>query len=561
MAAMRSISICVAILLGLAGSLPADVQRQGDVFVMSSQRGEVRLGAIDGSILSVIPAGQKPSIWASGESGLWSARFIDGTTISATGLRLMKAAQEGDSLRLAYETPELDVIVVIASREDGVEMTADVRPRKKVLLEFALPGRLRFEPAKIERMVYPANGNYSVGLSLKPSFFQLQPQDQPAGWRPETAGGRIYQRITGGGLAMRPVHDAPVALRVTEAGRQWLDPAAVRRIEAASGVANRGPERGQADRVLVESEHGPFFYASTLGGSGGLWRIGGNVGDRGNALSLNLVGGTIARLNQSAKPPRTRIAVLSLRNGPEIGAFTPVAVSEWVEQLRARKLDVEELATPAEIRVAMAAGDLLAIVNPYGEHVPAIGESAEQTADAIAAYVKAGGNWFEVGGYSFYALLKPVRYLDYSATYPPAFADFAQLDTLAGSSALYAARPSRKGAWEAARDHAAILIPGQIGCGGDERGGFVDRSFSTHVLPGQSWRTPPVRLVIGGDAMANLRAYAAANDIRVKLDQKMRPEVLDKFKRSMLLKYDGAAEQLTASLPKLPSPSLHNISN
>jgi hypothetical protein len=237
-------------------------------------------------------------------------------------------------------------------------------------------------------------------------------------------------------------------------------------------------------------------------------------------------------------------------------------VDEWRDRLRrciqavGAKVQLVELPTPGEMIDALTAPDFLAVLNPYGEWAPVPDTGGmDATVAAVGEYVRQGGNWFEVGGYPFFYELRPVRYFRYGTDYPAAFADFFHLDTQAGSASVYRVQPQKWQPWEGAKNPEAIFVPGRLGCGGDEQGGYCDRPFCTYVKPGETWRAPAVRLTVGHSAGESLVAYAEANEIKRRLDEKMSPAVLRKFRESVLLYYSGDCKDKLANLDKLPVPT------
>ena len=557
-------TMLLALLLSSAVSAYADP-------VLRTANGEFRFSATNGALLEVRSSGQAASLLSSGELGLWSARFQDGSEISASQFAAGSPSNTfacepdtaGHALRLLYRSAALNVTVLATAREDGLEFTAEVRPGAQTLLDFALPARLRFDPAPLQRCIFPANGNMGVGLALRRAFFERQSDDQPAAWRSQPVGGKAYAQLLGGGLVMRPMSDPPVPLTLTAAGREWLGPDIAKRLQGAVAVCNRPPGPKQADLVLVETEHGPWYYASRLGGTGQLWRVSGFVDAVQSGYTLRLVAATLSRLARTAAAPRTKLAVLALAQGPAIGNGNATRVSAWLEQFRKlravqdHKLTLVELTSPKELAAALSSDDFLAILNPYGESLPAAQDNKlNDTVAAIGRFVRAGGNWFEVGGYSFHSALSPVRYFKYSVTYPPAFADFFHMETKAGEASLFGVQPLTNAAWAAAKNPETIFVPGTLGCGGDERGGYAERAFNTFVKPGTAWRAPAVRLTLGQPVARDLQTYCADNRITRRLDEKLPPALLARFKQSVLVYYSGTCAEKIAHLDQLPAATL-----
>lgn len=533
---------------------------------VTGERFEMELSPENGSILRLSEKGKAGTIVAGGEDGLWQAKLLDGTTIQAAAFstgsaeRRFQCSREGTegAWRLSYRSREIDVTVLLSRREDGVELTADVTPHGGTILEFALPARLRFPPESLDRLVCPADGNQSVGTALLPSFFKEQAH--PTSWKSHVVGSKGYESLLGGPLAMRPNVDPAVPLRVTDEGRKWLG----NRVPAgAVATVNRPPKPGQADLILVDSEHGPYFSASSLGGQGRLWRIGGSVGSQEERLATAMVGAAIERLAAQRPERRDKIGLLALQGGPAYGSWTAVSVRRWEERFRglravaAGKVEFVELATVEQMNAARSGAEFLAILNPYGEWLPArqAGDMAAAVA-AIGRYVREGGHWFEIGGYPFFCELLPAgRFQSYAVGYPPAFADFFHLQTRAGTAAIHRVQPRNWEPWRGLQDKHAIFVPGQVACGGDEKGGWIDRPFVTYVASGSPWRCPAVRLSVGRSARESLRVYAESNGIRRRLEEKMPSELLDRFKRSVLVYYAGTCAEKLRELPLLPVPT------
>ncbi len=356
-------------------------------------------------------------------------------------------------------------------------------------------------------------------------------------------------------------------LTATADGRKWLGDATAAALNDASATVNRPPAQGQADLVLADSPNGAFFSASHLGGAlagtGYLFRVGGPVYEAQRALALNVIGATIDTLAASAPAGRTKVGLLSVLNGPASGGWAAVPVSDWADRLRSLRsvasgrVSFVELPTPKAALDAMAAGDFLAVLNPYGEQLPApeLGALPSMVA-AIGRYVRAGGNWFETGGYSFFYELDPTLFRSYGTPYPAGFADFQHVDTRDGSVSVFGVQPMNNPPWTGTAKHAAIFVPGSLACGGDEQGGWADRSFAAYVTPGGSWASPIVRLSVGHTAPDDLRAYCEANLIVRRLEDKMKPDVLAKFRQSVMVYYAGNARDKIDNLSRLPVPTL-----
>jgi len=75
------------------------------------------------------------------------------------------------------------------------------------------------------------------------------------------------------------------------------------------------------------------------------------------------------------------------------------------------------------------------------------------------------------------------------------------------------------------------------------------------VPAGESWRAPAVRIAIDQSAAESLNAYCEANGIDRRLEDKMPPEILEKFRNSVLVYYAGNCKEKLEHLDLLPLPS------
>jgi hypothetical protein len=578
-AALRSQGTCALAGLGLllvAGLSPLriaamGIQHIGNRFVCSGTNSVISLNDTNGSIVSVTSPGQASNIAGGGEYGLWSATFKEGGGVNAALFSSSSPSHtfnwtltsSGNPLLLVYSNADVAVTVTVSNRDDGVDFAAQVQPRQKTVLEFDLPRRLRFAPANLQRLICPLNSSDGVGAAFKAGFFQSQPEADPAGWTTTQVGEAGYISLFGSGLVFRPDNDPAVPVNFTGIGSTWLGTNVVAAWSCTNAIVNRPPAAGQADVVLLDSTNGPYFSGSHLGGAGCLFRLGGLVDSVRAPLAQDVVIAAIEHLAQAPPGGRTKVALLDLEHGPANGGWAAVAVSDWLNRLQASTVlasaRVQVVALPAAQAMldALASTNYLAILNPYGEWTPAL-ESTGITGSvaAIGRYVRAGGNWFETGGYSFYYALLPAHYYSNNVAYPPAFADFFQLESVAGNASLFGVQPVPVAPWLGSNNPAAIFVPGRLAWGGDALGGYCERAFGAYVSPGQSWASPVVRLAVGHTAPDALQAYCQANGFNRGLADKMAPAVLDPFKRSVLVYYNGNCADKTAHAAQLPSPAL-----
>jgi len=525
----------------------------------------------NGSLLAVTSNGQPGVVLSGGELGLWSVSLKGGGAINATAFSASSLASTfswtadaaAGRLVFGYTNSQIGVVITISERNDCIDLAGQVWPAAATILEFSLPGRLRFVPDNLNRLVCPLNSNEAIGAAFKAGFFKSQPESNPASWQTRVVGPNGYISLFGGPLTSRPDNDPPVSINITTNGRAWLGTTVANRWDGTNVVVNRPSTLSQVDLVLATSTNGPFFAASHLGGQGYLFRLGGAIGQAQQPLALDLVVASIEHLALAPLAGRTNVGLIALNHGPASGGWAAVTVAQWRDRLQASavlagaNLQVVQIPTAQALLDALAATNFLVILNPYGEWTPVLEQSGmSRTVSAVGSYVRAGGNWFETGGYSFYYELRPVHYYSYSTPYPPAFADFLHFDTAAGSASVYGVQPQSCPPWAGATNPAAIFVPGRLAWGADTLGGYSERAFETYVGPGQSWQSPIVRLALGHTAPDALGAYCQDNRFTRRLEEKMSAPVLGKFKRSVLVYYDGNCTNKLAYLNQLPSPAL-----
>ena len=147
--------------------------------------------------------------------------------------------------------------------------------------------------------------------------------------------------------------------------------------------------------------------------------------------------------------------------------------------------------------------------------------------------------------------------------YPDNFSDFVYLDSNDGAMAVYGIQ-----------DESEIFVPAKYKTGYDDwqgGSGFYDHSFVTYVDEQQTWTSPIVRIEIGTvsyrfgtnqSLIHSLQNYSKANGFTTLLDDKMPSDMLEKFKKSMLLFYNGKSyNEMSEGLDLIPSPSLIHFTN
>ena len=542
--------------------------------VLNAPCGKLELDDTNGSIRSVSVSNSAASVWNSGADGLWKLTFADNTTMRAAdfsgdhaiGKFQLQSSGESSCL-LAYESPKATVRIVIEPAPDkrGFDFRATVGGAAQPVLTLDLPCELQFSPDDVQRFVFPQNGNESLGVAWNDSFFRDHTDMMDAGWETKSVGPRGYNNLYYGALNYRDVNDPPVPVSVTEEGTRWFSAEEREKLSRHTVVANRAPCEGQYNRVLLNTEHGPFFSSFSCGGRGSIWRFGGPIFEDYKELATTSVNAVLSQLAAERTGKRKAVAIITLQNGPKMAGWSNVSVEQWktLVQNVAKKTKAEfrAICSPQDVTRALADPGVLSILNPYGEILtvdPALGY--DRMIDAIRSFVQSGGNWFETAAFSFHYQFEARRFHRYSVPYPPAFADFMQLDSRNGAAAVYRVQPRVASTpWEWTPDN--FFLPGSLWCAGDERGGCCGHAFSAYIQPGASHAFPVVRMALGQTTEANLKDYAVANALTRKLSEKVKPDVLEKLKQAPLLKLNSPANDLIRYLPQIPSPSLIHFSD
>lgn len=577
----HTLFILCAVFLFAAGS-PAEavIQHTPGGFLITGTTYSVLINDTNGSLVSM--SGVDGQLATGGAKGLWSLAYTnsglhtDGT-IQASSFSSGSTSNHftwslpapSNTLYLTYSNADLVVDVTLTQRVDSIDLSAELTSQRDTLLALTLPAELRFDPSALDRFIAPSHSSDGVGMAYNSTFFEVQTEDTPATWKKTVVGPAGYIDLYGSQCIF--TNYAPVDLHFTTSGVDWLGADVSNTWSGTSATVHRPPAPGQADVVLLDSTNGAFFSGSHLGGGAGagwLMRIGGLVDRTRVDFSLDVVVGAIEHLAPSADAGRTNIALLNMARAPVIGESWPseVRMDEWRDRianstvLETNGISLIELTNVEEMTNALAGTSYFAVLNPYGELVPAsLSGGVQATTTNIGEYVTSGGHWFEVAGYSFYQALEPELYYTNNILYPPAFADFLQMEATNGYAAVFGVQPVPDDPWAGETNTAQLFIPGEVAWGGDAQGGYYERSFAPYIVSNATWQSPTVRLLFGQPATNALAAYVEANDFSRSLTNKMSPSVLDAFRQSVTINYRGVCTQLTANLPDLPAPAILHI--
>ena len=545
--------------LVLAGALAG---LQAGAMTVESPSGRLEIDEATGGVTGVWASSSAERLVSSGKKGLWLLDFDRAVALCANEAKFAGVEKTATGATLSWTHPRADVTVRIVTRPDGFEWTGEVVAKAEPVTEFICPADLRFAPESVARFVAPHTRIDGYGYAFNSGYFRKS-ADWVTGWSGKGMEGRGWKRLFDGKFpALRDPKSPAEPVKVTDEGRKFLSAEAVSFVERTPVPVLRPPVKGQYDVAWTESKSGPLVSGTHFGGKGTFWRLG-TMGLRAGRtvqeeLLRHYAEGTL-RASAAVGGARKKVGLIRLQNGQTwlIG----FSLDQFADQVRDASgrlgLKYVELVNPKAIAAAEASGEFAAIVNPYEEHLPVEKpEDFDSAVDAVAAYVRAGGNWIECGGASFFLAYLPNPYFSRRITYPTAFLDLQRLETASGAAVtLYGVQPRPPHEpWKAKRRFQVAILEH----GADEKGGYFRHGHCVYVKKGERYAPPSVRMRLDGALDALLGEYAEANTLDRKLRDKIRPETLEKLVHGVFLKSCGTAKELRGIVGKLPpSTTLH----
>ena len=505
---------------------------------------------------------------------LWSVQFADrkGSVDSETffgepwGGRVT-AVREGSSVRLEYRGTGLSLDVAVAVSGASADWTVAVLETSQPIERVMVPAGLSFPLEGLTRLVFPQRGAECHGYAFLPDYFR-EHRPPNCHYGRKVVGPKGYEHLYGGPLRQLADHEPTVPLSLTEEGRALFGPAGEEFFRRPPQLrVNRPPAEGQSDLTLVDSACGAALSGRNFGGKGWLMRFG-SSGDgtesRGKGTFRMLFGLTMRGFydREPARFNGRRLGIIRLRNGRQMGSWTPMSTLEWRDCLlstpmrQASRAEVVELESVAELRQALRDPAFALILNPYGEEFPCEGEDdLLPLLDEVRRFVRDGGFWWECGGYSFYLATTVEPYTSFGVDYPSAVADFAYADYGASGVALYGVQPVLRRPWDRER----VVTPSRLTVAG--RGDAAEYGHGWHVLceAGETWRSPVWRMDFAhSDVRGALSAYAAVTELGGSLEAKVPDAALrERLKGAVLVRLGGGtAERQTRGMESLPPHSL-----
>ena len=498
---------------------------------------------------------------------LWMLTFHDHPSVNASSFLkapwngIVRTSAKGRTAIIAYRSEDLDLDVTITVHDGCLDFqghilkTAHWSPAR-----LTLPHMADFPLGGMDRVIFPQSGARNNGIAFLPDYFKKHTKNRIYGSK--IVGAKGYASLFGDTLNSLADNTPPRPLKVTMEGRNWFSSETIQYIESQELSVSRPPKEGQSDLALVENPDGIALTGSHFGGKGWLFRITSNgnfTSDRGVAVTTRLLNATVEHLVKT-NPDNYKgkvVGIVVLEGGPKYGSWTPASVKEWTDSvaqnaaLRHHGATVTVLKTPEQMRAALSNPNVVMIVNPYGEHFPN-GDPDKLLEDLqlVRSFVRDGGVWWETGGFPFHYVIAPQEYTNYITVYPAAVSDFAQFRYANQSITAFGIQPLMRKPWDEER----YVKPCHIEIQGRGDAARFIHGWLMDVRPGSQWTSPIFRWQFNLDTpQAALEEYAKLNDIHVKLEEKVKPEIFDKLKGASLLRLVASPyEKQNAAIDFLP---------
>lgn len=150
----------------------------------------------------------------------------------------------------------------------------------------------------------------------------------------------------------------------------------------------------------------------------------------------------------------------------------------------------------------------------------------------------------------------------YRVPYPPLFADWARLETVAGASVQIWGVQKRGGfePWK----NPNPFVPGFACTGADGKGkGYYDHSYAMFAKKGETASTPRIRIAEGGDIDSALAVYMRENGLGRSLKEKCAvhpdPKFLEKMAASPMFLMFGKCTEVSRATERLPVPTMVHL--
>lgn len=486
---------------------------------------------------------------------------------------------EKNTLTLQYHSEKCSFDIVFDLHENDFEYRVmNLRNSGSAITRVAVPARLTFPLNKMKRFIYPTQANWSMGICFLPSFFEKRPEDDVI-YKTRRAPFNGMERMFNSRTVGIPNKEFKQKSHVipASAGEKFYNAEEKRdllRAECRISRRQSNPDAFELRLLRNQNDEKPLLLATRLGGKGYFFQmqaINQNGMQRRPFMEAILFNTASALKRREPELfSNKKLILIDYPNVPSmVTGFDPVSydMTDWHYSFPrlGKRLDmpVGTVTDIESLRTALKDPETGVIINPYGNVFPsAEPEKFAEDLEAIRAYVKRGGIWWESGLHSFDTLFRKKYYAEYDreARYPSAAADFACAEYADGSIAMFGVQPTMRFPYD--RERAAI--PKSYDLRGSEDGAQFTHRWVTWV-DGKSkgfWNSTPYRISFSCKTpREGLAAYEATLELNKKLEDKVKPEILDRLKNAMLICawYENAQDNIRAFKMMPPNNIAHFI--
>lgn len=486
---------------------------------------------------------------------------------------------EKDTLTLQYHSEKCSFDIVFDLHENDFEYRVmNLKNNGPAITRVTVPAHFTFPLNKMKRFVYPTQANWSMGICFLPSFFEKRTEDDVI-YKTKRAPFDGMEKMFNSRTIGIPNKEFKQKSYVipTSAGERFYNAEEKKnllRAECRISYRQSNPEAFELKLLRNQNDEKPLLLATRLEGKGLFFQMQSinQNGTQRRPFMEAILFNTASALKRH-EPELFRDKKLILIDYPNVPAmvtgFDPVSydMSDWHYSFprlgKQLNMPVGTVGNIESLRAALRDPDVGVIINPYGNIFPsAEPEKFAEDLEAIRAYVRRGGIWWESGVRCFNTLFRKNYYAEYDreARYPSAAADFACAEYVDGSIALFGVQPTMRFPYD--RERAAI--PKSYDLRGSEGGAQFTHHWVTWV-DGKSkklWNSTPYRIMFSCKTpREGLVAYEATLELNKKLEDKVKPEILERLKRAMLICawYENVEDNIRAFKKMPPNNIAHFI--
>lgn len=491
----------------------------------------------------------------------WSYRLANGRSLSSDYF-----AAQGDvewtriadsAVRFRYEDSLNRIVVRLSLGREGLDCRMCFDRMEDDVCEVSMPASVDFNPGTLEYLLFPNE----LGVKLKRSFYERH--DLPKNWTGTAAGVQVLDSVAGFRCVADPDVNRLSQVSVTPLGREVLGASLSERWNKSSRLVVR-PAAVRPAYDFVTAPEGSFWGGHKVG-KGVLLRFGGKLRLAEANEVVELVKSTLrafgeGRVGDYDPAGRRTIGLLDVADSPRSTGWSEVSVDAWNSAFGA-DADFRVIRSLSELLTFMRDDRTLAVINPYGELLPADTLAVNELAGSLRTYLRQGGLWLETGGYPFFNVMRPARYQSLSTSYPFAFSDFCEINLGRRNVCIYGIQPE------------GCFVPLKMRTWADSAGGHLSRSWRVYLRKKTSGPSecdgeesdgygtvPLVRYAVNCDIRSAIRTYAEANGFSKTLEEKVPTSTLEMWKRAPLLKFSGGTlARQTEMVGRMPVPSIIHV--